>query len=116
MDEAVVVIFKAAWFLTKVLFRIPIFIIHWIIYLVGQIPKEYHASNTSRFEHTLIVGGSGHGKTQLISSLFTLDLPGLIAGRQSVVIIDSQGDMIHKILSLAALAPGQPLSDRLVLI
>ena len=72
---------------------------------------EYHAINTSRFEHTLIVGGSGHGKTQLLQSLILYDLPLVAQGKQSVIVIDSQGDMINKILDLEELAPPrQPLS------
>jgi len=66
---------------------------------------EYHAVKTSRFEHTLIVGGSGHGKTQLMQSLILYDLPLVAQGKQSVIVIDSQGDMINKILALGQLAP-----------
>ena len=66
----------------------------------------------ARFEHTHIVAGSGHGKTQTLQHLILADLqrphpPGL-------VIIDSQGDMIRKVSKLA-LFDG-PLKDKLIII
>jgi hypothetical protein len=56
-----------------------------------------------RFEHTLILAGSGHGKTQTLQHLILSDLtrpdpPGL-------VIIDSQGDMLKKISRLGLFDP-----------
>jgi Type IV secretion-system coupling protein DNA-binding domain len=67
----------------------------------------------ARFEHTHIVGGSGHGKTQLLQSLLLADIEQLKHGRGSIVVIDSQGDMIRTILTLADISD---LSDRIVLI
>ena len=47
---------------------------------------EYHAVKTSRFEHTLIVGGSGHGKTQLMQSLILYDLPLVAQGKNRLLL------------------------------
>jgi hypothetical protein len=72
------------------------------------LPKE------TRFEHTHILGGSGHGKTQLIQSMFkTQDLQNLTEGRSSVIMIDSQGDLIRNISRLSQLTS---FSDRVILI
>src|SRR5437660_5184539 len=72
----------------------------------------------ARFEHTHIVGGSGHGKTQLLQHLILRDLDQLRAGRGSLIVIDSQGDMLRTITHLAELSPAhaESLADRLVLI
>ncbi len=73
---------------------------------------------SARFEHTHIVGGSGHGKTQLLQSLILRDIEQLAQGRGSIVVIDSQGDMIRTILNLSELSPSadESLADRVVLI
>ena len=68
---------------------------------------------SSRFEHTHIVGGSGHGKTQLLQQMILKDLDKLAEGKGSVIVIDSQGDLLRNILSLASMSR---LSERLVLI
>lgn len=69
-----------------------------------------------RFEHTHIVAGTGHGKSQTLQYLIAQDLPAVAAGERSVVVIDSQGDLIHNISKLAEFSSGGALADRLVLI
>ena len=71
-----------------------------------------------RYEHTHIVAGSGHGKTQLLQHLIvTHDLPAVISGERSLVVIDSQGDMLEKLLRLSELSPRfGSLSERLMYI
>ncbi|SLN74271.1 hypothetical protein ROG8370_03661 [Roseovarius gaetbuli] len=54
-----------------------------------------------------IVAGSGHGKTQTLQYLIAKDLPAVAAGDKSVVVIDSQGDLIGNILRAKALEPDQ---------
>jgi len=68
---------------------------------------------SARFEHCHVLGGSGHGKTQLLQSMQLKDIDQLVKGNGSIVVIDSQGDMIRTILGLAELAN---LSERIVLI
>lgn len=70
----------------------------------------------ARFEHHHIVAGSGHGKTQTLQYLIGQDLAAVAAGQRSVVVLDSQGDLIRNIASLAEFAPGGPLHDRVVII
>jgi hypothetical protein len=67
-----------------------------------------------RFEHTHVVGGTGHGKTQLLQRLIIEDLSR--ENPPALVIVDSQGEMLRKIQQLAVFAPGKPLSDRLIII
>lgn len=64
-----------------------------------EIPQEL------RFEHTHIVAGSGHGKTQTLQHLIANDLPDVANGKKSVVVIDSQGDLIGNILRAKVLEP-----------
>lgn len=70
----------------------------------------------ARFEHHWIVAGSGHGKTQTLQYFIGRDLERVIAGAASVVVIDSQGDLIKTIVALKQFAPGGPLHDRLCLV
>lgn len=69
-----------------------------------------------RFEHCHILGGSGHGKSQTLQYMICQDLPAVAAGERSIVVLDSQGDLIRNIANLAEFAPGGPLHDRVVII
>lgn len=69
-----------------------------------------------RFEHHHIVAGSGHGKTQTLQYLIANDLEAVAEGHRTVIVLDSQGDLIRTIASLEVFAPGQPLHDRVVII
>ena len=69
-----------------------------------------------RFEHHHIVAGSGHGKTQTLQYLIAEDLEAVARGERSIVVIDSQGDLIRRISHLKCFAKGEPLHDRVVLI
>ena len=81
-------------------------------YLSGTILKELFKLKTAftipeerRFEHTHIVAGSGHGKTQTMQYFIAKDLEDVARGDKSVVVIDSQGDLINTILSAKYLPP-----------
>jgi hypothetical protein len=72
-----------------------------------------------RFEHTHIVAGSDHGKTQLLQHMIvTHDLAEVAKGQRSLIVMDSQGDLIRKILHLAEFSPKifGGLSERLIYI
>ncbi len=73
-------------------------------------------SQSTRFEHQHIVAGSGHGKTQTIQQLILHDLKSVIKGKASVIVIDSQGELIRNISDLAIFRPGSPLFDKLVVV
>src|SRR5919205_3664545 len=107
-------LFNVGWWLTKKLFS-P------VTYLLSE---EYNNTRTSPeltpnlkmlYEHTHIVGGSGSGKTQLLQGMVLRDLDPIARGWQTTIVIDSQGDMIDKILSLKKLQEPE-LAQRLVVI
>ena len=84
-----------------------------------QTTLPFSLPSQSRFEHTHIVGGTGHGKTQLLSQLILQDLGDILGGaHKSLVAIDSQGDLIRKISSMAVFNPTNivGLADKLVVI
>ena len=81
-------------------------------YLRGTYLKELFALKTPfaipeerRFEHMHIVAGSGHGKTQTMQYFIAKDLEDVAMGKKSVVVIDSQGDLINTILKARTLPP-----------
>lgn len=87
-------------------------------YLVGTrlkalfgLKTPFEIPNEARFEHMHMVAGSGHGKTQTIQYLIGCDLEEVRRGDKSVVVIDSQGDLIRTILAADVLSP-----ERIVLI
>lgn len=71
-----------------------------------------------RFEHTHIMGGTGHGKTQLMQLLIHEDLSKTREDGRAIVVIDSQGDLIRTVSHLACFDPSaeRSLADRLVLV
>lgn len=83
-----------------------------------ELPVPFHVPPEMRFEHCHIIGGTGHGKTQLLQRLIHDDLVAAVEDGRSVVVIDSQGDLINKLLRLELFSPDAPnsLADRLVLI
>jgi hypothetical protein len=70
----------------------------------------------ARFEHAWIVGGSGHGKTQALQYLIARDLDLVARGEASVIVIDSQSDLIRNIAGLNVFGPGEALDGKLCLI
>jgi hypothetical protein len=95
------------------------------LYLAGtpfrpllDLPVPFDIPDESRFEHCHIVGGTGHGKTQLMQRMIHADLVAAQRDLRSVIVIDSQGDLINKLRRLALFDPAAPgiLADRLVII
>ena len=60
-----------------------------------------------------ILGGTGHGKTQTLQTFLLADLAKVQKGERSIMVMDSQGDLIHNILKLEAVGD---MIDRVVLI
>lgn len=81
-----------------------------------DIPVPIAIPTETRFEHMVLVAGSGHGKTQALQQLILHDLAAVAEGRASVIVIDSQSDLINTIAGLKVFAPGGVLHDRLCLI
>lgn len=65
-----------------------------------------------RFEHCHILGGTGHGKTQLLQTLMLDDFDA--PDRPSVIAIDSQGDMVRTLSRLARFDPA--IDERLIIL
>lgn len=80
-------------------------------------PIPYAIPETVRFEHMHVVAGTGHGKTQTLQHLIMHDLSRPPDKVPSLVIIDSQGDMLSKLSRLKLFDPDDgALADRLVII
>jgi hypothetical protein len=79
---------------------------------------SFNIPDQARFEHCHVVGGTGHGKTQLLQLLIYQDLLKAAEDGRSVVVIDSQGDLIRTISHLSLFDPDSPhsLADRLVIV
>lgn len=75
-------------------------------------PVPFVIPHAFRFEHTHILGGTGHGKTQLLQTLLLGDIDD--PARPAVIAIDGQGDMIRTMGHLARFDPD--LDDRLVIL
>jgi len=85
---------------------------------VFEAPAPFEIPDQVRFEHGHILGGTGAGKTQLLQRMIHADLVRATTERRSVIVIDSQGDLINKLLRLDLFSPDREnsLADRLVLI
>lgn len=77
-----------------------------------EMPLPFVIPKPVRFEHTHIIAGTGHGKTQLMQTLLLGDLDDI--ERPAVVAIDSQGAMLKTIARLDCFDPAQ--DDRLVIL
>lgn len=73
---------------------------------------------TARFEHMHIVAGTGHGKTQTLQHLIVSDLQQPPEDVPSMVILDSQGDMINTLKRMSLFDPSREgsLARRLLLV
>lgn len=87
---------------------------HTPLEMLFHAPIPFSFEDRARLEHMHVVGGSGHGKTQLLQHLILSDLQK--DEPPALIVIDSQGDMLRKIQRLALFAPGERLADRLVII
>lgn len=85
---------------------------------IFRAPLPLAVPDSVRFEHTLIVGGSGHGKSQLLLKLIHHDLTNDGDTPPGVIVIDSQGDLIYTLSRLALFDPdaANSLADRLIIV
>jgi hypothetical protein len=67
-----------------------------------------------RFQHQWIVGQTGTGKSTLLQYLITRDLTRVANDECSIVVMESNRDLIKSIEGLQAFAPGGVLAGRLV--
>lgn len=85
---------------------------------VFNLPVPFDLPEHIRFEHCHVVGGTGHGKTQLLQRMIHTDLVAAAEDGRSIVVIDSQGDLIQKLARLDLFSPlhANSLADRLIVI
>ena len=79
-------------------------------------PLSVDIPDELRFSHHWIVAGTGAGKTTALQYLLTRDLRRAIRGECSIVVIDSQHQLIDRLASLKLFAPRQPLDGKLCLL
>jgi hypothetical protein len=77
-----------------------------------DVPVPFAISKAARFEHTHIVAGTGHGKTQLLQRMMLADFDD--PNRPAVVALDSQGDMLKTLSHLDRFNP--ETDDRLIIV
>jgi hypothetical protein len=75
-------------------------------------PVPFLIPKAARFEHTHIVAGTGHGKTQLLQRMMLADFDD--PERPAVVALDSQGDMLRTLSHLDRFNP--ETDDRLIIV
>lgn len=78
-------------------------------------PLPFAIPFPARFEHTHIVGGTGHGKTQLMQFLIHHDIVRAKEDGRSIVVLDSQGDLINTVSKLGYFSD-PALAERFVLV
>lgn len=70
----------------------------------------------TRFAHTTMLATTGAGKTQTLQHMLLHDFEEVKRGDASVILIDSQGEMIPRIAGLSLFAPGGELHGKLTLL
>ncbi len=75
-----------------------------------EIPQRVRSS------HHWIVAGTGAGKTTALQYFIAKDFERAVRGECSIVVLDSQHQLIDQLWSLKLFAPGQPLDGKLCLL
>src|SRR3954447_26934454 len=118
-----------SWSVAQIIFGIFYGLTYFLLALIGDVVALFPERKPPvtplslplepRLEHTHVVAGSGHGKTQLLQHMIiTHDLAEVARGNRSLIVMDSQGDLLRNILHLAEFSPRTfgGLSERLVYI
>ncbi|TDP60640.1 type IV secretory system conjugative DNA transfer family protein [Roseateles toxinivorans] len=84
-------------------------------YELLTLPIPLHIPEAVRFEHTHILAGTGHGKTQALQYLIAADLEKAINEERSVVVMDSQGDLLETLMR-SEYFKNERLSERFIYI
>ncbi|UPT96120.1 ATP-binding protein [Bradyrhizobium barranii subsp. apii] len=79
-------------------------------------PIPFSIPAKTRFEHQWIVAPPGAGKSTLLQYLISRDLELVAADQASIVVMESNRDLIKAIEGLKAFAPGEVLDGKLVVI
>jgi hypothetical protein len=79
-------------------------------------PVPFTIPEKTRFEHQWIVAPPGAGKSTLLQYLICRDLEFVAANQASIVVMESNRDLIKAIEGLKVFAPGERLDGKLVTI
>jgi hypothetical protein len=79
-----------------------------------QIP--FVIPDETRYRGAYIVAPTGRGKTTLLKAFIAQDLMRVAKGEASIVVINSDRDLIDDITKLKTFAPGQPLYGKLIVL
>lgn len=79
-------------------------------------PVPFTIPEKTRFEHHWIVAPPGAGKSTLLQYLILRDLERVAANQGSIVVMESNRDLIKAIEGLTVFAPGERLDGKLVVI
>lgn len=79
-------------------------------------PVPFNVPARTRFEHQWIVAPPGAGKSTLLQYLILRDLDLVAADQASIVVMESNRDLIKAIEGLKVFAPGERLDGKLVVI
>ncbi|WLA39697.1 ATP-binding protein [Bradyrhizobium elkanii] len=79
-------------------------------------PVPFSIPAKTRFEHQWIVAPPGAGKSTLLQYLISRDLELVAADQASIVVMESNRDLIKAIEGLKVFAPGEGLDGKLVVI
>jgi hypothetical protein len=79
-------------------------------------PVPFTIPEKARFEHQWIIAPPGAGKSTLLQYLINRDLDLVAEGKASIVVMESNRDLIKAVEGLKVFAPGERLDNRLVVI
>lgn len=79
-------------------------------------PVPFSIPEKTRFEHQWIVAPPGAGKSTLLQYLILRDLERVAANQASIVVMESNRDLIKAIDGLKVFSPGERLDGKLVVI
>lgn len=92
-----------------------IYLKHTKFLTLFTLPVPMPVPRQVRFEHTHIIGGTGHGKTQLLQYLIHDDLAMALEEKLSVVVVDPDGTLIENLTHLQLFEPNL-LGDQVIFI
>lgn len=81
---------------------------------LGSLKDEVYIPQSKRFEHMWIVGPPGTGKSTLLSQMILRDLGMVVEGKCSLIVMESNRDLVKSIERLRGFAPGGALHDKLI--
>jgi hypothetical protein len=87
-----------------------------LVSALSSLQVSFDLPESVRFEHEWIIAPPGTGKTTLLSRLINADLVKVAKNQASIIVMDSQNELVPSIARLKAFAPGGPLEGRLVYI